>query len=80
MIPRYVLLSKSVREEEILSPLLFNRFLGDIEEFFFITNGVERVSIDALTNVVTLSYANDFIIICYSVIKTNKALKCLTYN
>ncbi|XP_028982325.1 uncharacterized protein LOC114841493 [Diachasma alloeum] len=68
--------SEGVLRGEKMSPLLFNLYLADIENFFRV-KGARGVDIDGRKDVILLLYADDLIILAFSSIDLKLKLRIL---
>lgn len=69
-------ISKGVLQGEILSPLLFNLFISDIESFLN-SKGIRGVSLNHKTELTMLAYADDMGFLADSYVMIKKILKAL---
>ena len=66
--------TKGVLQGETLSPLLFALFLHDLESFM-LERGIRGVSVNHLTEILLLAYADDIVFLADSYIGMKKVLK-----
>lgn len=71
-----ILVTKGVLQGESMSPLLFSLFISDFEEFLR-AEGVREVSVDQLTEIIVLAFADDIALLADSVSSMQKILKAL---
>lgn len=68
--------TRGIMQGDVLSPFLFTLFIADLEDFLR-TKGIRGISLDHLTEVIILAYADDLAILTDSSIEMNKILKAL---
>lgn len=71
-----IVINKGVLQGEILSPLLFAIFIADFEDFL-ISKGIRGVSVNHLTEIIMLGYADDIVIFADSYINMKRTIKAL---
>lgn len=70
-------ITEGVLQGEVLSPILFSLFISDIEEFFR-SRGITGISVDHLTEIILLAYADDIVFLAKSKVQLRKILKVLS--
>lgn len=68
--------TEGVLQRETLSPVIFNIFIADIEQFL-INRGVRGVSINHLKEILILAYADDIVILADNIIQMKKNIEAL---
>ncbi|KAL1446553.1 hypothetical protein WDU94_013947 [Cyamophila willieti] len=76
MVTSEINIGQGILQGDTLSPLLFNLFISDFEEFLR-SRGAEGVNIDNATDILVLFYADDMVILGSSQIDLQKKLNLL---
>lgn len=72
----FINVGQGILQGDTLSPLLFNVFIADFEDFLR-SHGVSGLNIDGITDLVSLFYADDLVLLSYSVHGLQKMLNLL---